>query len=161
MNDRSVQLLREHLLELLGEGAAHTDFDAAVAGLPARLRGAKPPGLPHTPWRILEHLRISQHDIVEFTVNPEYVSPSWPEGYWPEGDSPPDAKAWTAAVRAFRADLERMRRLVADPKTDLLDPLPHGTGQTVAREAMLLADHNAYHIGQLVLIRRLLNAWPE
>jgi hypothetical protein len=155
------QTLREHLLELLGGGAAHADFDAAVNGLPPKLRGARPAGQPHTPWRILEHMRLAQHDIVEFTINPGYESPPFPEGYWPQGDAPPNAIAWTAAVRLFRADLKQMRKLVAGPRTDLLAPLAHGSGQTVAREAMLLVDHNAYHLGQLILIRRLLGAWPE
>jgi hypothetical protein len=160
MADQS-QTLREHLLELLGGGAAHTDFDAAVSGLPPKLRGAKPAGQPHTPWRILEHMRLAQHDILEFTINPGHVSPPFPEGYWPDGDAPPSATAWAAAVRLFRADLKQMRKLVEDSGIDLLAPLSHGTGQTVAREAMLLVDHNAYHLGQLIIVRRLLGVWPE
>lgn len=159
--DSKLQTLRDHLLELLEAGGAHTGFEDAIAGLPPKLRSAKPQGQPHTPWRILEHMRLAQHDIVEFTVNPRYESPPFPEGYWPQTDGPSTAADWTTAVRAFRADLKRMVKLVGDPKTDLLTPLPHGTGQTVARETMLLADHNAYHIGQLILIRRLLGAWSQ
>jgi hypothetical protein len=153
--------LREHLLYLLKGGGAHLDFDKAIAGLPAELRGAKPPGVPHTPWRLLEHLRIAQWDILEFTRNPRHVSPPWLEGYWPAGDAPADVGAWDRSVAAFRADLRAMQDLVADPATDLFTPLPHGEGQTVLREALLVADHNAYHLGQLVVVRRFLGAWEE
>jgi hypothetical protein len=152
--------LREHLLYLLKGGGAHLNFDKAIAGLPAQLRGAKPPGQPHTPWRLLEHLRIAQWDILEFTRDPRHVSPPWPEGYWPAGDAPPEG-AWDESVAAFRADLRAMQDLVADPTTDLFTPLPHGQGQTALREALLVADHNAYHLGQLVVVRRLLGAWDE
>ncbi len=153
--------LREHLIYLLKGGGAHLDFDQAIAGLPAELRGTKPPGVPHTPWRLLEHLRIAQWDILEFTRNPRHVSPPWPEGYWPAADAPPDDEAWDRSVAAFRADLRAMQDLVADPATDLFTPLPHGEGQTALREALLVADHNAYHLGQLVMVRRLLGAWGE
>ena len=153
--------LAEHLIYLLKGGGAHLSFDKAIAGLPAELRGAKPPGVPHTPWRLLEHLRIAQWDILEFTRDPHHVSPPWPEGYWPAGDAPPDARAWDRSVAAFRADLRAMQDLVADPATDLFTPLPHGEGQTALREALLVADHNAYHLGQLVVVRRLLGAWEE
>ena len=153
--------LREHLEYLLRGGGAHLDFEAAVADLPAELRGARPAGVPHSPWRLLEHLRIAQWDILEFSRNPRHVSPAFPEGYWPRGDAPPDADAWDRSVAAFRADLRAMQDLVADPATDLLAPLPHGQGQTVLREALLVADHNAYHLGQLVVVRRLLGAWSE
>ena len=155
------QALREHLLYLLRGGGAHLDFEAAVAGLPAELRGARPPGVPHTPWRLLEHLRIAQWDILEFSRNPKHVSPKFPEGYWPADDAPPDEAAWDRSAAAFRADLRAMCDLVADPSTDLFAPLPHGTGQTVLREALLVADHNAYHLGQLVVVRRALGAWQE
>jgi hypothetical protein len=153
--------LREHLLELLKGGGAHLTFDKAIAGLPTELRGAKPPGVPHTPWRLLEHLRIAQSDILEFTRNPRHVSPPWPEGYWPDSDAPPDDRAWDRSVAAFRADLRAMQNLVADLATDLFTPLSHGEGQTVLREALLVADHNAYHLGQLVVVRRLLGTWKE
>ena len=153
--------LREHLLYLLKGGGAHLNFNKAIADLPAELRGAKPPGVPHTPWRLLEHMRIAQWDILEFTRNPRHVSPPWPEGYWPAGDGPPDDVAWDRSVAAFRADLRAMQDLVADPATDLFTPLPHGEGQTALREALLVADHNAYHLGQLVVVRRLLGAWDD
>ena len=153
--------LREHVLYLLGGGGAHLDFEAAVADLPVPLRGAKPPGLPHTPWRLLEHLRLAQWDILEFCRSPKHVSPAFPDGYWPHGDAPPDPAAWDRSIEAFRADLQAMQDLVADPAKDLLAPLPHGQGQTLLREALLVADHNAYHVGQLVTLRRLLGAWPK
>ena len=161
MTDDQMASLREHLLYLLKGGGAHLSFEKAISGLPAELRGAKPPGVPHTPWRLLEHLRIAQWDILEFTRNPRHVSPSFPEGYWPDGDAPPDDEAWNRSVAAFRADLQAMRDLVADPATDLFAPIPHGDGQTVLREALLVADHLAYHLGQLVVVRRALGAWPE
>jgi hypothetical protein len=132
-----------------------------VAGLPAELRGAKPPGQPHTPWRRLEHLRLAQWDILRFCMDPGHVSPDFPDGYWPSGDEPPDPGAWDRSVESFRADLRAVRDLVADPASDLLAPLPHGQGQTLLREALLVADHNAYHLGQLVLVRCLLGAWTE
>jgi hypothetical protein len=153
--------LREHLLYLLRGGGAHVNFEEAVAGLPSDLRGVKPANLPFSAWRLLEHMRIAQWDIVEFSVNPKHVSPTWPDGYWPEDDAPPDDAAWDKSLQQFRHDLERMQALVANPRTDLYAPIPHGEGQTILREALLVADHNAYHLGQLVLVRRLLGAWKE
>lgn len=157
MNDSDP--LRKHLVELLDGGQAHLDFEAAVAGLPVAARGARPAGLPHTPWRLLEHMRIAQWDILHFSIDPQHVSPGFPAGYWPDGDAPPDPAAWDRSVAAFRADLRAMKELVTDPKTDLFAPIPHGQGQTILREALLVADHNSYHIGQLIAVRRLLGAW--
>jgi hypothetical protein len=154
------ELLRTHLLELLNGGHAHLTFEQAIADLPIALRGAQPSGLPHTPWRLLEHMRIAQWDILEFCVNPRHVSPEFPDGYWPKGDTPPDG-AWDNAVASFHKDFRALKALVANPRTDLFAPIPHGQGQTILREALLVADHNAYHLGQLVTIRRLLGAWPE
>jgi hypothetical protein len=154
----SDRALRDHLLFLLRGGGAHLDFEAAIADLPAELRGGKPAGVPHTPWRLLEHMRICQWDILEFSRNPRHVSPSFPEGYWPKGDAPPNDDAWKRSVAAFRADLQAMIELVAN-NTDLFARIPHGDGQTVLREALLVADHNAYHLGQLVVVRRALGAW--
>jgi uncharacterized damage-inducible protein DinB len=153
--------LREHLLELLKGGGAHLNFDKAIADLPAKLRGAKPAGVPHSPWQLLEHLRIAQWDILEFSRNPKHKSPPWPEGYWPASDGPPDGAAWDRSAAAFRADLQAMQDLVADPASDLFTPFPHGEGHTLLREALLVADHNAYHLGQLVVVRRALGAWKE
>jgi uncharacterized damage-inducible protein DinB len=154
------QALREHLLYLLRGGGAHLDFETAVADLPAELRGARGAGAPHTPWRLVEHMRIAQWDILEFSRNPKHVSPAFPDGYWPEGDAPPNAAAWDQSLAAFRADLQAMQDLVSDPSTDLFARIPHGEGQTILREALLVADHNAYHLGQLVMLRRALGAWP-
>jgi hypothetical protein len=153
--------LRKHLIELLDGGQAHLDFEAAIADLPVAARGAMPAGLPHTPWRLLEHMRIAQWDILRFSIDPQHVSPDFPSGYWPEGDAPPDPDAWDRSVAAFRADLRAMKDLVTDPKTDLFTPIPHGQGQTVLREALLVADHNAYHLGQFVTVRRLLGVWEH
>jgi uncharacterized damage-inducible protein DinB len=154
------QSLREHLLYLLRGGGAHCHFEAAVADLPADLRGAKPPGAPHSPWQLLEHMRLAQWDILDFCRNPDYAQLDFPSGYWPASQAPPDAAAWEKSLKAFRADLRAMQKLVADPKTDLFARIPHGQGQTILREALLVADHNAYHLGQLVTTRRLLGAWP-
>ena len=156
MND---QALREHLLYLLRGGGAHLSFDDAIADLHEELRGAKPQGVPHTPWRLLEHMRICQWDILEFSRNPDHVSPEFPDGYWPASDAPPTAEAWDNSIQAFRVDLQAMQDLVADPDTNLFAAIPHGDGQTILREALLVADHNAYHLGQLVVVRRCLGAW--
>lgn len=151
--------LRKHLLKLLEGKQAHTDFETAFAKIPEEIRGSKPPGSPHSAWQLLEHLRITQWDILEFSRNPGHVSPKWPEGYWPKEDAPPQKESWEGSLAGFRSDLEAFRKLVEDPATNLYAPIPGGTGQTVLREAMLIADHNAYHLGQVVLIRRLLKAW--
>ena len=156
------QQLREHVLNLLRGGGAHLDFEKAIAELPGELRGAKPGGIPHTPWRLLEHLRICQWDIFEYSRNSKHVSPDFPEGYWPDSDAPPTDDAWDKSVEAFRSDLRAMQDLVNDPTVDLMAQIPHGkAGHTVLREALLVADHNAYHLGQLVVIRRALGAWPD
>lgn len=154
----SDQTLREHVLYLLEGGGAHLDFERAVADLPDHLRGAKVEGVSHTPWRLLEHMRIAQWDILEFSRNAGHVSPEFPDGFWPGSDAPPDSESWDRSVAAYRADSQAMVGLVADPNTDLYAPIPHGDGQTILREALLVADHNAYHLGQLVFLRRCLGA---
>jgi hypothetical protein len=153
--------VREHLAWLLREGHAHLTFDQAVANLPWEMRGRQVAGIPHTPWRLLEHLRICQWDILEFSRNAEHVSPEFPVGYWPFSDGPPRAEAWDESCAAFRADLKAMIALVSDPETDLYATIPHGQGQTILREALLVADHNAYHLGQLVVVRQALGCWPR
>jgi hypothetical protein len=155
-NDKA---LREHLIYLLDGGGAHATFDTAVARFPSELRGKKAKGIPYTAWQLLEHMRIAQWDILEFSRNPEHVSPAWPEGYWPQSEAPPSSLAWEKSVKSFRADLEAMKKLAASPKIDLFARIPHGEGQTVLREVLLVADHNAYHLGQLVLVRRVLGTW--
>jgi hypothetical protein len=159
--DRKDKALREHVLYLLEGGGAHAKFDEIVAGIPPKLFGQKPGKLPHSLWMLLEHLRITQWDILEFSRNPKYQFIRWPEGYWPKTEAPPNASAWNASVKQFRQGLKAMQDLVKDPGTDLFAKIPWGDGQTVLREALLLADHNAYHLGQMLDARRLLGAWPE
>lgn len=152
-------LLRKQVVSLLTWGEAHADFDAAVANMPFELQGKTPKGAEHSPWQLLEHLRIALSDIVEFSRDPKHQSPEFPKGYWPSSAAPPDAKAWEASVKAYQKYLRKMCDLVADDSTDLFAKIPHGDGQTILRQALLAADHNAYHIGQLVIVRRLLGAW--
>ena len=153
--------LRQHLVDLLKGGNAHAGFDDVVAGIPPQLRGQKPPGLPHSPWMLLEHLRLAQWDILEFSRNRKHVSPKWPEGYWPKKESPPNAGAWNKSVQQFRRDLKAMQSLITNPKSNLFARIPWGDGQTILREALLVADHNAYHVAQLVDVRRMLGAWKD
>jgi hypothetical protein len=153
--------LRAHLLELLHGGHAHLSFDDAVRDLPADLRGKAPRGSPYTAWQLVEHLRLAQDDILRFSRNTDgsYEELEWPDDYWPKAKAPRDAAEWEASLVAFRADRKAMEALVADPAQDLFAPFPWGDGQTLLREAMLVADHTAYHLGQLVLLRRLIGAW--
>jgi hypothetical protein len=159
--DGKDKALRQHVLELLRGGGAHAKFEEIVAGVPPEVLGRKPAGLPHSLWMLLEHIRLAQWDILEFSRNPKHVSPKWPEGYWPDTVAPPSASAWNTSVKKIKQDSKAMQELVEDPKTDLLAKIPWGDGQTVLREALLMADHNAYHLGQMLDARRLLKAWPE
>jgi hypothetical protein len=155
-NDKA---LRVHVVNLLTKTEAHADFDAAVKGLPAKLRGEKPKGAEHSPWQVLEHLRIAQCDLIEYAVNPKHVSPEFPAGYWPKEAAPASGAAWDKSVEGFRKDRQRLCELVMDDKTDLLAKIPYAGGQTLLRQTLVTADHNAYHVGQLVLLRRMLGAW--
>jgi hypothetical protein len=155
------KLLREHLVNLLSGRGAHVDWKAAFAGIPAKLRGVRPSDIPHSLWEVLEHMRIAQWDILEFSRDPKHVSPDWPAGCWPESPEPPNAKAWEKSLKLFARDLAQMKKLVANPRTNLFARIPHGTGQTILREALLVADHNAYHLGEVVLLRRLLGDWKQ
>ena len=148
--------LRKHLADLLRMKGAHVNLEAAVADFPVALRGVKPQGAPHTAWQLLEHLRIAQEDILDFSRNPKYREKRFPDDYWPATEAPPSEKAWDDSIQQFQNDLKEMQELVADTKLDLLAKIPHGTGQTLLREAMLVADHNAYHLGQLVFLRKML-----
>jgi hypothetical protein len=161
MNDMQDKSLREHLCELLKGGNAHAKFEDVVPDTPVQVQGKKPQGLPHSPWMLLEHLRITQWDILEFSRNPKHESPEWPSGYWPKTENPPNAKAWHESVVQFGKDLKSMQDMITNSKTDLFAKIPGGEGQTVLREALLLSDHNAYHLAQLVDVRRALGAWPE
>lgn len=153
--------LREQLVKLLEGGEAHADLQHAFSELPEAQRGVKPAGAPHSAWQLLEHFRIAQWDILELSRNPKHVSPQFPESYWPVSEEPPSAEAWDKSVVTVERDLAAMKRLLSNPKTDLFAPIAHGKGQTILREALLLADHNAYHLGQVVLLRRLLGAWAN
>ena len=151
--------LREHLENLLTGGGAHVDWKATFSGVPPKMRGVRPSGVPYSLWELLEHLRIAQWDILEFSRDAKHVSPEWPKGYWPDSEAPPNAKAWDKSLKLFARDLAAMKKLVASPKTDLFAKIPHGTGQTILRETLLVADHNAYHLGQALTVRRLLGIW--
>jgi hypothetical protein len=153
--------LREQLVYLLKGGGAHVHFGDALNKVPTSKRGAFAKGLPHTAWQLVEHARIAQWDILEFSRNPKHVSPEFPAGYWPKTPVPPTDKAWEKSIREFQSGLDEMARLVKNPKTDLFAKIEHGDGQTILRQALLLADHNAYHLGQLVNLRRALGIWPD
>jgi DinB superfamily len=148
--------LRQHLINLLTKAEAHVDLESSIKDFPAKLRGTKPEGSPHTPWQLLEHIRIAQWDILEFSKNGKHKSPKWPDEYWPTTGAPPNDKAWAKSVKQIQADLKAMVQLVNDPKKDLFAEIPHGDGQTLLRETLLIADHNAYHLGQLVMLRRMM-----
>jgi DinB superfamily len=158
MNEKQ---LRVHLVDLLSGRNAHIDWKAAFSGIPIKLRGVRPARTPYSAWELLEHMRIAQWDILEFSRDPKHVSPDWPAGCWPKHPSPPNAKAWEKSLKLFARDLAAMKKLVLNSRTDLFARIPHGTGQTVLREALLVADHNAYHLGQVIMVRRLLGAWKQ
>ena len=144
----------------LGWADAHVDLDRAVADFAVELRGQRPPGMPHSPWEIVEHIRIAQHDILDFCRNPSYAELKWPDDYWPASSAPPSAAAWDASIAAFHRDLKALQGLATDPHVDLAATIAHGSGQTYLRELLLVIDHNAYHVGEIVAIRRMLAAWP-
>jgi hypothetical protein len=152
--------LRRHLALLLNRSEAHSEFEEVIRNFPEELRSKRPEGSPHTPWQLLEHMRLAQWDILEFSRNPHHESPEFPDGYWPAAPEHPDHGTWDMTVRSFLADRRALSKLVSDSSTDLTAPIPHGTGQTILREALLAADHNAYHLGQLLLLRRIMGAWP-
>lgn len=153
--------LREHLLYLLRGGGAHIDFEAVIKDFPLALINRKVEHIPYTPWQVLEHMRIAQWDILQFSRDAKHVSPKWPEGYWPTTGASADAAAWQEGVEAFRADLKAMETLLEDSAINLFAPIPHGDGQTILREALLVADHNAYHLGVLSTLKRILTAASE
>ena len=158
MNDEKG--LRAQLVKLLDFEEAHVGFDRAVKGIPVRLRGKVPAGVEHSLWQLVEHLRIAQADILEFCRTAKYQEKKWPDDYWPASPAPRGASAWTQSIAAYRRDRKAFQRLAANPKVDLFSAIPHGTGQTYLREILLVADHDAYHIGQLVSLRRRLGIWP-
>jgi hypothetical protein len=148
--------LRQHVVNLLAKAEAHVDLASYIRDFPKELQGRKPEGAPHTPWQLLEHIRIAQWDILEFSKNTKHKSPKWPDDYWPKTEAPPDEHAWNKSVTQILADLKAISDMLSDPENDLLAPIPHGDGQTLLREALLVADHNAYHLGELVMVRRIL-----
>jgi len=156
----SDQVVRQQLLFLLRGGNAHMTFDEAIAGFPLDSVNRRPANVPYTPWHILEHMRITQWDILEFIRNPGHVSPQWPEGYWPRPDEEADAGRWQKTMDDFRADMKALQDLVADPDTDLYAPLPHAPDYTILREILLVADHNAYHLGEFAVLRQVMGTWP-
>ena len=153
--------LRKQLVDLLTKAEAHQSFDDAVKDLPADLRGVKPDKLPYSIWQLVDHIRIAQWDILEFSRDPGHQSPPWPEGYWSKSVQPPNETAWQQALDQITADRDAFITLLNDPEQNLFQPLPHGQGQTLLREALLIADHTAYHVGEVILIRRLLDAWQK
>ena len=156
MASNSDEELRKQLVSLLNGGQAHLDFASAVQHFPIAKAASKPGAAPHSGWQLLEHLRITQRDILEFSSGIDYHRLKWPDEYWPKSDAPPDAHAWEESVKAFEADLEAMKKLAADPATDLYKPLPHGDGQMLLREILLVADHNSHHLGQLIFLKKML-----
>lgn len=151
--------LREHLIYLLKDGGAHANFESAVSGTPQPIRSKRPQGAAHSLWEVLEHMRIAQEDILGFIRNPKHVSPDFPAGYWPKSAAPPSEEAWDKSIAAFRTDFEAIVKLVENPATDLFTQVRPNEQQTTLREILLVADHNAYHVGELILLRRLLGAW--
>ncbi|HMF94792.1 MAG TPA: DinB family protein [Vicinamibacterales bacterium] len=153
------ELLRAQLVNLLDSKDAHATFDAAVKGIPATLRGAVPDGWEYSAWQLVEHLRLAQADILEFCVGATYREKKWPAAYWPKRPAPPRTASWTASIARFRRDRARLQRLARDPRIDLAATVPNGTDQTYLRELLLAADHTAYHVGQLVALRKQLGIW--
>lgn len=149
------EILRDQLSTLLERSQAHVSFDPGVAAIPAEARGVRPAGLPHSPWELLEHIRLAQRDILDFCLDAPYVGREWPDEYWPSSQEPPSADAWDACVAAIHADRAELQRLVTDPAVDLSGVVPHGDTQTYLREVLLVADHNAYHLGQMTVVARL------
>ena len=161
MPNQEIDAIRKHVENLLRMDGAHIDLDDAVADFPIALRGAKPAGAPHSAWELLEHMRIAQEDILDFSRNPKYKDKSFPGDYWPPTEAPPNNEAWEKSIQQFQLDLEEMLSLIADSKNDPFAKIPHGRGQTLLREALLVADHNAYHLGQLVFLRKMLEATAQ
>ena len=151
--------IRTHIVKLLGWEEAHVGFDTAVADLPRPLRGRRVKGFPHSAWELVEHIRLAQRDLLDFCRDPGYTAPKWPDDYWPSSPEPPDDTVWDRSIEQFAADREALEKFASDPSIDLTARIPHGTGQTYLRTILLAADHNAYHVGQLVALRQQLGAW--
>lgn len=154
------QPLRSHLKDLLTWSSAHADLERAVKSVPPEYRGLRVENVPYTLWELLEHIRLAQWDILEFCRNSDYVSPNWPDDFWPAGPEPPTREDWQKSIDAIKRDRQELIEIIEDPGVDLFSAIPHGEGQTLVREAVLTADHAAYHVGQIVLLRRMLGIWP-
>jgi DinB superfamily len=154
--DSSTEQLRQQLVDAIRGHQAHIGFNSAIKDFPPAIQGTKPPDAPHTAWQLLEHMRIAQNDILEFSRNPQHKSPQWPDEYWPETEAPPDEEAWSKSVASFQQDAEAMTKLVQNPQIDLFKSFAHGEGQTLLREALLVASHNSYHLGQLMFLKKTL-----
>jgi len=161
MSSDDERILRRHLANFLDGHEAHVDFDDAIKDLPAKLRGQRADGFAHSVWELLEHIRLSQEDILDFIRNPEYEARPWPASYWPKDPAPENAASWNKSIKAYKADLKELKDIASNPDTDLFGEIPHGEGQTILREILLVVDHSAYHLGQLVLVRKALGAWPR
>ena len=157
----SDQILREQLIQLLRSRNAHMPLESAVADFPMEAINKRPPNVPYTPWHLLEHIRITQWDILEFIRNPKHVSPAWPKGYWPEQDADAEPSDWNKTLHSYGADLDALEEMVRDPKTDLFTPIPHGDGQNILREILTVADHSAYHTGEFAILRQVMGTWPK
>lgn len=155
------EVVRKQLLQLLRGGNAHMPYDQAVADFPMDAINTQPPNVPYTPWHLLEHMRITQWDILEFIRNPDHVSPSWPDEYWPAQDAQATPENWKATIQSFRADLKALQDIVSDPETDLYAPIPHAKDYTIFREILVVSDHSAYHIGEFGILRQVMGAWPK
>jgi hypothetical protein len=153
--------IRDHLVRVLDWRDAHVEFDAAVDGIGPEHRGKTPPGLPYSPWQLVEHIRITQNDILDFSLNASYREKKWPDDYWPSYPAPPSEAAWDESIASYVRDRDALKQSVRDRTLDLTAKIPHGNGQTYLREVLLVADHTAYHVGQIVLVRRLLGIWPS
>ncbi len=153
--------LRKQLLSLLRGGNAHMPYDAAVADFPMQAINQRPPHVSYTPWHLLEHLRLTQWDILDFIRNPHYVSRNWPDDYWPARDAQTDEAGWRATIAGFQTDLKSLDSLVTNPSTGLTAELPHAPGYTILREILTVTDHNAYHIGEFAILRQIMGTWPS
>ena len=158
--DELERLLRDQTIRLLRGGMAHMTFDEALAAFPLDRINERPPGVPYTPWHLLEHIRIAQWDILDFVRKPDYQELDWPKEYWPAPDAITDAAGWARTIEQFRADFAAVCAIATDPRTDLTARIPWGDGQTILRELLLVADHNAYHIGEFAILRQVMGSWP-
>ena len=155
------RVLREQLIQLLIGRNAHMNFDDAVADFPMDFINRRPPAVPYTPWHIIEHIRIAQWDILEFVRDPNHISPHWPEGYWPHPEATATEFQWKESIDSFKSDLQGVESIVEDEAIDLMAEIPHAPGYTYIREVLLVADHNAYHIGEFSILRQVMGTWPH